>query len=50
MWQFHYISLTEGSANITKTTLHTASMWYLDMQTEVTEIEGLILGMFNDAL
>lgn len=32
------------------TTLHTAFVWYQDIQTEVTETEGLILGMFNDAL
>ena len=30
--------------------LHTASMWYQDIRTEVTETEGVILGMFNDAL
>jgi len=30
--------------------LHMASMWYQDIWTEVTETEGLIFGMFNDAL
>jgi hypothetical protein len=35
---------------ITRTMLHTASMWYQDIQTEITESEGLLLGMFNNAV